>query len=110
MQGSAPSTSSLTVSWALSFQTLSTPLKPPGSPTQQQALNVHFNTAPCQKDVELLGFAQMYYECDSLAQICADVFLAFLPHKDIGIGKVIRVAGCSKLTGLFDWELKRFLI
>ena len=69
----------------LSFQTLSTHLKPPSSPTQQQALNVHFNTAPFQKDVELLGFAQMYYECRSIAQICADVSLAFLPHKDIGI-------------------------
>ena len=64
----------------LSFQSLAIHLKPPGSPTRQQALNVHFKTAPFQKDVELLGFAQMYYECRSLAQICADVFLGSLPH------------------------------
>ena len=52
----------------------------------------------------------MYYECRSVPQICADVFLGSLPHKDIGIGKVNRVAGYSKLTGLFDWELKGFKI
>ena len=85
----------------LSFQTLSTHSKPPIFPTQQQALNVHCNSAPFQKDAELLGFAQIYYECDSLAQICADVFLGSLPHKDTGIGKVMCVAGCSKLANLF---------
>ena len=36
----------------LSFQTLSTHLKPSGPPTRQQALNTHFNTAPFQKDVD----------------------------------------------------------
>ena len=69
----------------LSFQTLSTHSKPPGSPTPQQALNVHFNTVPFQKDVELLGFAQIFYECGSFAQICPHVFPGSLPHKDIGI-------------------------
>ena len=62
----------------LSFQTLSTHSKPPRSPARQQALNVHFNTAPFQKDVDLLWFAQIYYECRALAQICADAFLGFL--------------------------------
>ena len=46
-----------------------------------------------QKDVDLLWFAQIYYECRSLAQFCADAFLGSLQHKDIGIGKVMRVAG-----------------
>ena len=84
----------------LSFQTLSTHLKPPGAPTRQQALNIHFDTATVQNDVDLLWFAQMYYECGSLAQICADVFLGSMPHKDIGRGEVMRVAGCSKLACL----------
>ena len=61
---------------------------------------LHFNTAPFQKDVDLLWFEQIHEECGSLAQICADVFLGSLPHKDIGIGKVISVPGCSKLAYL----------
>ena len=53
----------------LSFQSLSIHLKPPGSLTRRQALNVHFKTAPFRKDVELLWFAQTYYECGSLHRI-----------------------------------------
>ena len=92
----------------LSFQTLSTHLKPRGSPTQQQALNVHFNTTRSQKDVQLLWFAQNYYECGSFAQICPHVFPGSLPHKDIGIGKVMRVPRCSKLAN-FTGSWSNFL-
>ena len=83
-------------------------LKPRGSPTQQQALNVHFNTTRFQKDVQLLWFAQNYCECGSFAQICPHVFPGSLPHKDIGIGKVMRVPGCSKLAN-FTGSWRNFL-
>ena len=53
----------------LFFQAVSTHLKPPRSPTLQQALNVHVKTAPFRKDVELLWFVQSYHERGSLHRI-----------------------------------------
>ena len=58
--------------------------------------------------MQLLWFAQNYYECGSFAQICPHVFPGSLPHKDIGLGKVMRVPGCSKLAN-FTGSWRNFL-
>ena len=45
---------------------------------------------------DLLWFEQIYWECRSLARICADAFLGSLPHKDTGIGKSYVCRGLLK--------------
>ena len=49
-----------------------------------------FQHCSFRESVDLRWFAQISYERGSLSQICAHAFLGSLPHKDIGMRKVMR--------------------